>query len=112
MGVIFSYIDKYLADSADPPQLWHGECPQGGVDAYAAAYGRGAGYFVRPFPAKPSDGRTQLYPRDFATRNQLMVDKKPDIVVGFFLTGAKNRGTRMTVDMAKIAGIPKEEVWL
>ena len=110
MGVIFRYIDYYIELSWDAPELWHGECPEGGVDAYAAAYAYGAGYGVRGFPPVPSDGRTQLYPRDFAIRNQKMIDAGPDILVAFFMPGEKNAGTQMTLDMAKRAGIATKEV--
>jgi len=111
MQVIFPYLEEYADGPHKHLELWHGECPEGGVDAYCAAYGYGRGWEVVPFPPKPSDGRTVLYPRDFAIRNQLMIDSKPDMVLGFFLEGAKNRGTQMTIDMAAKAGIPYEEVW-
>ena len=112
MEVIFVAIDKYLELSWDAPEMIVGMSPAGGVDAYAYAYGMGVGYMVHPVPAEPSDGRTKLYPRDFAIRNKKMVDMKPDIVLAFFLTGAKNSGTQMTVDMAVKAGIKVEDIWL
>lgn len=110
MGVIFRYLDLYMSGSWDYPELLQGECPEGGVDAYAAAYCYGAGYGVHSFPAEPSEGQTRLYPRDFARRNQLMVDQSPDVVLAFFLEGAGNKGTQMTVDMAKKKGLFVHEI--
>jgi hypothetical protein len=109
--VIFRTLDRFKLPTRDVKELLHGECPFGGVDALAAAYGYGAGWRVRPFPPKPSEGRTAIYPRDYAIRNQKMVDERPDVVLAFFLTGAKNRGTQLTLDMAIKAGIPYEEIW-
>ena len=109
--VIFRYLDTFNRNIREVIELWHGDCPVGGVDALAAAYGHGAGWLVRPFPPKPAEGRTTIYPRDYAVRNQLMVDGRPNIVLAFFLHGAKNKGTRMTLDMAIAANLPYEEIW-
>jgi hypothetical protein len=111
MQVIFPYLEEYADGPYRHLELWHGECPYGGVDAYVAAYGYGRGWKVVPFPPKPSGGRTALYPRDYAIRDQAMVDAGPDMVLGFFLKGAKNRGTRLTIDMAKTAKLPYREIW-
>jgi len=108
MGDIFYYLDKFRNAGLEV-ELLHGECPLGGVDAYCAAYGYGAGWNVRPFPPKPSNGRTELVPRDYAIRNQKMVDENPDVVLAFFLNGAGNRGTQMTVDMARKKNLYVEE---
>jgi hypothetical protein len=110
MQAIFFYLDKFR-DAGLKVELLHGECPVGGVDAYCAAYGHGAGWNVRAFPPRPSDGRTELYPKDYAIRNQAMVDEMPDLVLAFFLHGAGNRGTKMTVDMAVRKKLYVEEIW-
>lgn len=110
MQVIFYYLDKFR-DAGLEVELLHGECPLGGVDAYCAAYGHGAGWNVRSFPPKPSNGRTELVPKDYAIRNQAMVDEMPDVVLAFFLHGAGNRGTQMTVDMARKKKLYVEEKW-
>lgn len=111
LEVIFHTIDKHCELSWTYPEVIHGMSDKGGVDAYVHAYCRGAGYGVTPYEAKPSDGRTYCIAKDYAKRNRAMVDSNPDLVLAFFLQGAGNRGTQMTVDMAKRAGIRVEEIW-
>lgn len=110
LGVIFHYLRLFMDDTTKPT-LIEGESPDGGVDAFAAAFGKAMGWRVLPVPAEVSEGRTRPLPWQFAQRNQKMVDMAPDYVLGFFVKGAGNRGTRMTVDMAHKAGIPVKEVW-
>lgn len=98
--VISRILDLFSNFTSEPVELWHGECPYGGVDALAAAHGSQCGWEVVPFPPKPSYGHTELRPKDYAKRNKAMVDSGPDLVLAFFLQGAGNRGTKMTWDMA------------
>jgi hypothetical protein len=111
MGVIFDILDEYMEDSWHYPMVLHGESPKGGVDAYVAAYCMGAGWGVQGFPPKPSGGRSHVIAKDFYIRNQAMIDEKPDCVLAFFLKGAQNKGTSMTVKLAEKAGIPVEIIW-
>lgn len=110
LGVLFRAIDKHLELSWDAPEMIVGMSPEGGVDTFAYAYGMGCGYGVIPMPAEPSNGRFCV-PRDFAIRNQKMVDEGPDVVLAFFAEDAKNKGTQMTVDMAEKANIPVERYY-
>lgn len=82
-----------------PFVLRHGECPYGGVDLIAASWAAGADWEVIPHPPEVREGWA------YAKRNQEMIDTSPDYVVAFFLKGAGNRGTQMTYDMAKEAGL-------
>lgn len=84
--------------------LDHGGCTVGtdvqnslykGVDGIADWHARLLNWKVTPHPADPSKG-----PSRFAIRNQEMVNLTPDYVLAFFLKGAKNAGTQMTMDMA------------
>lgn len=103
-GVISRFMDRY--DDGEMTLL-HGCCPYGeasespykGVDGHAEAHALRKGWEVLRFPPEPSNGR---YPvaRDFAIRNQKMVDEEPDIVLAFYLKGAANKGTQMTEEMA------------
>jgi hypothetical protein len=108
LGVIFAAIDKHCELSWTTPEVIIGMSPGGGVDAFAYAYCYGVGYPIIPVPAEPGEGRTKLWPRDFAARNQKMVDMKPDVVLAF-ITGkddpTQSRGTKMTVGMAEKAGL-------
>lgn len=97
-------------------ELYHGACPYGvdtdspykGVDGHCDALGREFGWEVHPIPAKASTGFLQA--RDFAIRNQKLIDTKPDLVIAFFLNGYANRGTAMTVQMARRRGLSVEEI--
>lgn len=82
-----------------PFVLRHGECPYGGVDLIAASWAAGADWEVISHPPEVREGWA------YAKRNQEMIDTSPDYVVAFFLKGAGNRGTQMTYDMAKEAGL-------
>jgi hypothetical protein len=86
-----------------PIELLQGECPYGGADLIAASWAAGAGWMVTDFPAEANAGWA------YAKRNKAMVDRKPDVFLCFFKKGAENRGTKMTRDMAKAAGIPVKE---
>lgn len=94
-------MNESLCDSLGHPivTLHHGECPYGGADLIAASWASGAGWEVKPHPPLKQEARY------YAMRNQEMVDLKPDYVVAFFLEGAGNKGTAMTYDMAKRAGL-------
>lgn len=98
--VISRILELFSNLTSEPVELWHGECPYGGVDALSAAYGESVGWIVRSFPPKPSDGHTELRAKDYAKRNRAMVDSGPDLVLAFFLNRAGNRGTAMTYGMA------------
>lgn len=116
LEVIFVAIDSWLELSWTEPEMIVGMSPEGGVDTFAYAYAMGCGYGVIPVPAEVSEGYTRPQPWQFARRNQKMVDMAPDGVLAFFVGDRddprKNRGTRMTVEMAKKAGIRVEEyVW-
>jgi hypothetical protein len=108
LEVIFESLDDYLEDSWDLPEMIVGMSPEGGVNTFAYAYAVGCGYGVIPVPAEVSEGRTRPLPWQFAKRNQKMVDMAPDVVLAFFVVGAANKGTQMTVDMAEKAGIKVE----
>lgn len=82
-----------------PFVLRHGECPFGGVDLIAASWAAGADWEVIPHPPEAREGWA------YAKRNKEMIDTSPDYVIAFFLKGAGNRGTQMTYDMAKAAGL-------
>lgn len=113
--IIDKELDEIVEDfwSCESPEsvvhLYHGACPYGvdtdspykGVDGHCDAYGRSRGWKVHPIPAVPSEGRSSPSGRDFAIRNQKLIDTKPDIVLGFFLNDFENRDTQMTVDMAR-----------
>lgn len=81
----------------------HGECPFGGADLIGASWAAGRGWEVVPHPPLKREGWA------YAKRNQEMIDLNPDYVLGCFLKGAANKGTQMTFDMAKDAGI--EQRW-
>src|SRR5579859_2100045 len=104
LEVIFKAIDKHLEPSWDAPEMIVGMSDKGGVDTFSYAYAMGCGYGVIPVPAKPSNGRFCV-PRDYAIRNQRMVDMMPDAMLAFFYRGAENKGTQMTVEMAEKAGL-------
>lgn len=107
LGVIFAAIDKHCENAWHMPEVIIGMSPCGGVDTFAYAYCEGAGYPTTPVEAVPSNGHT-LAPRDFAIRNQKMVDMESDVVLAF-ITGKddprQSRGTKMTVGMAEKAGL-------
>lgn len=94
-------MDEALCDSLGRPivTLHHGECPYGGADLIGASWAAGAGWEVKGHPPLKQEARY------YAMRNQEMIDIKPDYVLAFFLEGAGNRGTNMTYDMAKRAGL-------
>lgn len=96
-------MDEALCDSLGHPivTLHHGECPYGGADLIASSWASGAGWEVKPHPPLKQEARY------YAMRNQEMIDLKPDYVLAFFLEGAGNRGTNMTYDMAKRAGLSR-----
>lgn len=108
-GVISRFLDKFAERSTDGIHLIHGACPYGrpsdspykGVDGHAHAHAVLRGWRVQPVPPEPSEGRTWLVAKDFAIRNQLMVDMLPDMVIAFPLSGQENRGTAMTIEMAE-----------
>lgn len=109
-GVISLFLDKF---AEDPVILLHGACAVGapskslykGADGHADAHGRLRGWDVRTFPAEPAEGRTEVIPRDYYLRNQAMVDEMPDVVLAFFLSGERNKGTQMTHDLALDNGL-------
>lgn len=98
---LFREIDNWLADSWNLPEMIVGMSPKGGVDTYAYAYGMGCGYGIIPVPAEILPGEFQPRSWQYAARNRKMVDMKPDVVLAFFVKGAGNRGTQMTVEMAE-----------
>lgn len=81
----------------------HGACPYGGADLIGASWAHGRGWRVKPHPALRDAAWA------YAKRNQEMIDLNPDYVIACYLQGAGNRGTKMTHDMAKAAGI--EKIW-
>ena len=89
-----------------PVEMINGMSDQGGVDTYCYMWARGIGWPVDPCPAEVSPGHSRPLPWQYAKRNKLMVDKLPDIVLAFYVEGARNRGTQMTVEMAEAKGIP------
>lgn len=108
LEIIFRAIDKHCEDAWHMPEVIIGMSPGGGVDTFAYAYCEGAGYPTTPVPAKPTEGHTRIWPKDYAIRNQKMVDMQPDVVLAF-ITGKddplQSRGTKMTVEMAEKAGL-------
>lgn len=111
---VFSYLNR-AALNASSVTLLQGCCPVGtdvpgslykGVDGLAEMHGRLLGWEVLNFPPDRSQGR-----RGFAIRNQQMIDRRPDKVLAFFLRGAENKGTQMTVDMSKRKGLWVLELW-
>lgn len=101
---VFSALNRATLN-ASSVTLLHGCCPYGedisgslykGADGLSDLHGRLLGWDVRGFPPDRSQGR-----RGFAIRNAAMVDERPDKMLAFFLRGSENRGTQMTVDMAK-----------
>lgn len=106
--VVFRHLNRFIDEDVT---LLHGACsdPDGtdipgseykGVDGLADLHGRLLGWDVQPNPADRSKG-----PSCFAIRNQKMVDELPDKVLAFFLKGAGNRGTKMTMEMALRKGL-------
>lgn len=87
-----------------PMELHHGACPYGGADLIGASWAHGADWEVIPHPPIKNIGWA------YAKRNQEMIDLKPDYVVACFLEGAGNRGTTLTYNMAKDAGLNIIEV--
>lgn len=88
--------------------LLHGACPVGtdvpgslykGADGLADAHGRLLGWDIRAYVPRPLEGLSRA--QQFARRNQAMVDTRPDKVLAFFLQGAPNKGTHMTIDMSR-----------
>lgn len=111
---VFRYLNRAVLN-ASSVILMHGACPYGtsvpwsgidvpykGVDGLSDLHGRLLGWDVRTFPPDRSKGRS-----GFAIRNQQMVDEKPDKVLAFLLRGAENKGTRMTIDMAR-----RKKLWV
>ncbi len=89
---------KFYRDSVIPPvTIMHGACPTG-ADQIADRVASQLGLDVERYPADWSQGK-QAGPE----RNQLMVDLKPDIVLGFPL--GESRGTRDCMRRATAAGI-------
>lgn len=104
--VVFRHLNRFIDEDVT---LFHGGCGVGtdvqnslykGVDGLADLHGRLLGWDVKPRPADLSKGRTA-----WAIRNQQMVDEMPDKVLAFFLKGAGNKGTQMTMDMALRKGL-------
>jgi hypothetical protein len=94
--------------------LIHGACPVGsdvpynpykGADGLADLHARLLGWKVLPHPPKPSEGRSRA--QQFAMRNQEMVDLLPHKVLAFYVRDEENRGTKMTVEMAR-----KKNLWI
>lgn len=109
--VVFRALNRAGINGKDIT-LIHGACPIGatlpwnaldvpyrGADGLADLHARLLGWNVRPFPPKPSVGRSRA--QQFAMRNQEMVDMRPDKVLAFYVRGEENRGTKMTVQMAR-----------
>ena len=90
-------------ETLGPFLLLNGECPYGGADLIVSSWAAGAGWEVEGFPSEADAGWA------YAKRNQAMVDRKPDLFLFFFKKGAGNRGTKMTRDMAKKAGLNVRE---
>lgn len=107
---IFNYI------SADPPPegtryaegvtIVHGACEFGGADIHAQAHALVRGYTNEPHPVGQKSLATHGK-RAYYLRNQQMVDAGADICLAFNYNNS--RGTTMTIDLAKKAGIPVKE---
>lgn len=81
-----------------PAVVIHGGCPTG-ADAMASQWCQQNGVTEDVFPADWSRGRRAGY-----IRNQQMVDEKPDLVLAFLY--GESRGTLMTMELARRAGLP------
>lgn len=108
---VFQMLNR-AALNASSVTLMQGCCPVGtdipgslykGVDGLSELHGRLLNWEVLNFPPDPSTGLSR--PRQFAARNQQMVDRQPDKVLAFYLRGAENKGTDMTVRMAEKKGL-------
>ena len=105
--IVFRALNRAGTNGKDIT-LIHGACPVGaevpdslykGADGLADLHARLLGWNVRPFPPKPVEGRSRA--QQFAMRNQEMVDLLPNKVLAFYQRGEENRGTHMTVQMAR-----------
>jgi len=88
-------------NSYPPPTLIHGACE--GADTIAGDIAKSMGWKVVPYPAHWRILGGAAGP----SRNQTMVDQKPDLVIAFHddIDG-RSRGTKDCVMKAKVAGIP------
>ena len=91
----------HIYDEVPRPVLIHGACE--GADTIARDIAKSMGWKVIPYPAHWGILGGAAGP----SRNQTMVDQKPDLVIAFHddLNG-KSRGTADCVRKAKVAGIP------
>lgn len=109
-GRVKDYLLTKILPKYNEILLIHGDCPHPrtyplyqsvdwiGQEVWMDRYGDGWSDFVSIHPPK-RDKKGNATPKDFAIRNQEMVDLLPDLVLAF--PYGESKGTRMTIGMAQ-----------
>lgn len=101
-------ILQRLMELPDDTILMHGDCKTG-ADPIADLCGRALGFTVQKFPAGWKWNRgTLLNPEAGPKRNREMLDRKPQLVIGFHRDIEKSKGTKDCLKEAARRGIDWE----
>lgn len=111
-----SLVENSIIDLQDEVYIdWHdttivhGDCPSG-ADRWADDFANSVNLKVERYPADWAKyGKRAAYLRNQAMVDSLVPDR--DIVLAFKQRGSANRGTQMTIDLARKAGLEIREYW-
>lgn len=108
-SVVWHAINETINElhaSLNQVTIVHGACEFGGADKFADDHAKYLGVDTDPHPVTGEDKRKHGR-RAYFLRNKRMVDLGADICLAF--NKGNSRGTTMTTNLAREAGIPVKE---
>jgi len=107
-GYLFSQGVGTLGNQTRPVII-DGKCPQGGADQIAHDWATKKGYLTERYDANDFVVPGDTYKQRFWRRNKHMVDLGADVCFAFCL--GDSRGTEMTIELARKAGIEVRAIY-